>query len=107
MLFKAIVEGFLRDVWAGGGAELGINQRSKNRLPGTRTSAIPDKSKRIFSRTTNHSGELIYPLSKICGWDGMCGLLWGGVVRGFFGQNSLRIHRNQIETLFNYANTFL
>ena len=31
-----------------------INQRSKNRLPGTRTSAIPDKSKRIFSRTTHH-----------------------------------------------------
>ena len=72
--------------WGELGAELGINQRSKNRLPGTRTSAIPDKSKRIFSRTTNHSGELIYPFSKICGMECVvfCGV--GGVVHGFFGQ---------------------
>ena len=57
VLFKGKVEG-----WTGGGMVevAGINQRGKNPLPGSRTSAIPDKSKRIFSRTTHHCGEYIY-----------------------------------------------
>ena len=99
VLFKGIVEGFLRAVWAGFGwgggggvmVELGINQRSKNRLPGTRTSAIPDKSKRIFSRTTHHCGEYIYFSLRNVAW----------IFRSKY------LHSGQIMVLFNYANKFL
>ena len=68
-----------------------INQRSKNRLPGTRTSAIPDKSKRIFSRTTHHCGEYIFLFTKLFGMY-------------FYLECILRFHRGKIMTIFNYAN---